>query len=184
MFMQQLLGGLKERLNNDGRMIKTTPEGINVEVECTFEEPASLEEITQAEKDFKMKFPEDYKEFLLLHNGATLFSMIDEDGENCGGELWLFSIDEIKEALEDYNIKKGKFLPIGSVLDQSLAIRSEPLKKGSLNYLGIAEIVDRYESIDLNFELFLSRFITTLGENFWEWGWITADKYYQEKEDY
>lgn len=52
------------------------------------------------------------------------------------------------------------------MLDQSLAIMNEPLKKGSLNYLGIAEIVDHYESIDLNVELFLSRYVTTLGENF------------------
>lgn len=131
-----------------------------------------------------MKFPDDYKEFLLLHNGASLFSRIDEDGEEGGGELWLFSIQEIKEAVEDYNIKKGVYLPIGSVLDQSLAISSEPLKKRSLNYLGIAEIVDHYEPINLNFELFLSRFITTLGENFWEWDSWTADNYYEEDEGY
>lgn len=84
-------------------MIKTTPEGLKEEVKCTFEEPASPEEIIQAEKDLKMKFPEDYKEFLLLHNGATLFSSIGEDGVENGGELWLFSIKEIKEAIEDYD---------------------------------------------------------------------------------
>ena len=183
MFTKQLLTSLKERLNEKGRLLKTTPEGVNIEVVCTFEEPASPEEIIQAEKDFKMKFPDDYKEFLLQHNGASLFSGI-EYGEEIGGELWLFSIEEIKEAIEDYKIEKGKFLPIGAVLDQSLAISSEPLKKGSLNYLGIAEIVDHYEPINLNFELFLSRFITTLGENFWEWDSWTADNYYEEDEGY
>lgn len=43
MFINQMLKSLKEKLNNEGRMIKTTPEGLNEEVECTFEEPASLE---------------------------------------------------------------------------------------------------------------------------------------------
>lgn len=131
-----------------------------------------------------MRFPDDYKEFLLLHHGASLFSRIEENGEEGGGELWLFSLEEIKEAIEDYNIEKSTFLPIGSVFDQSLAISSEPLKKGSLNYLGIAEIVDHYESINLNFELFLSRFITTLGKNFWGWDSWTVDDYYEEDEDY
>lgn len=184
MSIDQLFKGLKERLDSEGTTILLNEEGFNEKAKCSFEEPATIEEITKAEKEFKFKFPDDYKQFLLLHNGATIFSRLDEDGRELGGELWLFSIDEVREAIEDYELKKGNYLPIGSVFDQSLAISSEPLKKGSLNYLCIAEIVDEYESIELNLELFLSRYITSSGQNFWEWNWITADRHYEDEEDY
>ncbi len=183
MVIIQLLKSLKEQLDTEGKLKIITEEG-NIEIaQCSFQDPATAEEIKKAEKEFKFEFPDDYKQFLLTHNGATIFSMLDEEGNEMGGELWLFSIDEIREALDDYDIKKGEYLPIGSVLDQSLAICSKPLKKNSLNYLGIAETVDEYEPIQLNFELFLTRYITSSGQNFWEWSWIDADKHYKELEE-
>lgn len=42
MFTKQLITSLKERLNEKGRLIKTTPEGLNIEVVCTFEEQLLL----------------------------------------------------------------------------------------------------------------------------------------------
>lgn len=53
-------------------------------------------------------------------------------------------------------------------------IDKDKLDKGDPNYLFILEIGE-YTPLNLNFEIFLDRYILSNGEAFWEWRYV--DKY-------
>ncbi|WHY58665.1 hypothetical protein [Peribacillus simplex] len=73
------------------------------------------------------------------------------------------------------------FIPIGSVLDGTLAISIKKLKTQEPNYLLNFDIPSEefFEDIQLNFELFLDRYIMTQGNDFWNWNTYTAENYYR-----
>ena len=68
------------------------------EENCSFlwNEPATIEEIEAFEKKHQCSFPEAYKEFLLISNGATLFKT--ESGSN---GYQLLSLKEMEEETQE-----------------------------------------------------------------------------------
>ena len=56
-------------------------------------------DIQSFEAKHQLTLPQDYQKFMTLHNGAKIFEILS-DGENIGGGLQLFSLEEIEEELK------------------------------------------------------------------------------------
>ena len=178
-FIQNTLSGLKELLNNNDQMKIISYEGEVSNVSCSFNAPIKTTEVEMFESEHNIKFPEDYKAFLTLHNGARIYESID-DGDKLGDGLEIFSLDEIKEHQEiEYLSEHG--IPIAHLLnDCYLILDTEKLKGGDPNYLNILEFTE-LSSLNLNFEIFLDRYIISQGEAFWSWPIYTAENYYRTR---
>ncbi|MCM3169063.1 SMI1/KNR4 family protein [Peribacillus frigoritolerans] len=179
-FIQNTLTGLKKLLNSNDQMKIISYEGEVREITCSFNSEAATAEIEKFENENSIKLPEDYKEFLTLHNGARIYESIEEDGEKLGDGLEIFSLDEIKQYQEiEYLSEHG--IPIAHLLnDCYLILDTEKLKSGDPNYLNILEFTE-LSSLNLNFEIFLDRFIISQGEAFWSWPIYTAENYYRTR---
>ncbi|MDM5283702.1 SMI1/KNR4 family protein [Peribacillus castrilensis] len=179
-FIQNTLTGLKKLLNSNDQMKIISYEGEVREITCSFNSEAVTAEIEKFENENSIKLPEDYKEFLTLHNGARIYESIEEDGEKLGDGLEIFSLDEIKQYQEiEYLSEHG--IPIAHLLnDCYLILDTEKLKSGDPNYLNILEFTE-LSSLNLNFEIFLDRYIISQGEAFWSWPIYTAENYYRTR---
>ncbi|MFJ7927673.1 SMI1/KNR4 family protein [Peribacillus sp. NPDC096448] len=176
-FVQNTLSGLKQLLNNNDQMKSVSVEGEVYNVSCSFNAPIKTTEIETFESENDIKLPEDYKAFLKLHNGARIYESVNDDGVNIGGGLHLFSLDDIKETQEvEYISEHG--IPIAHLLEDCYLIFDiEKLKSGDSNYLNILEFTD-IKNLNLNFEIFLGRYIISQGVSFWNWPIYTAENYY------
>ncbi|KIN36570.1 hypothetical protein B4068_2169 [Bacillus subtilis] len=127
---------------------------------------ATLNEIQSFETKHQITLPEDYQKFITLHNGAKIFEILS-DGENIGGGLQLFSLEEIEEELKYEDLFEGiNGIPIGHLLEGChLIIDKDKLDKGDPNYLFILAIGE-YTPLNLNFEIFLDRYIQCNGQLF------------------
>lgn len=179
-FVHNTLSGLKKLLDKNEQMKTISEEGEVGSVSCSFNAPIQTTEIELFERENNIKLPEDYKAFLTLHNGARIYELIAEDDINIGGGLEIFSLDEIKEYQEiEYLSEHG--IPIAHLLnDCYLILDTEKLKSGNPNYLCIMEFTE-LSSLNLNFEIFLDRYIISQGEVFWSWPIYTAENYYRTR---
>lgn len=179
-FIQNTLSGLKQLLNNNDQMKSVAEEGEVYTVSCSFNPPIKTSEIETFESEHDIKLPEDYKAFLKLHNGARIYESVDDDGVNIGGGLHLFSLDDIKETQEvEYISEHG--IPIAHLLEDCyLILDIEKLKSTDPNYLNILEFTD-IKILNLNFEIFLDRYIISQGVPFWSWPIYTAENYYRTR---
>lgn len=180
-FVHNTLSGLKKLLDNNEQMKTISEEGEVYTVSCSFNPPIKTSEIETFESEHDIKLPEDYKAFLTLHNGARIYELIDdEDDINIGGGLHLFSLDEVKEA-QELELMEGLGIPIGHLLgDCYLILDTEKLKVGDPNYLNILEFTE-LASPNLNFEIFLDRYVISQGVVFWDWPIYTAENYYETR---
>ncbi|MGC4379308.1 SMI1/KNR4 family protein [Fictibacillus sp. Mic-4] len=106
--IQSTLNGLKERLRLvNGKLILQSEGGEVGEVICEFNESTNQENILSFEKNTGWKLPDDYKDFLLLHNGANIF-----DDPEYGGGLELYRLEEIKNIHEEMEFP-NHWCPIG-----------------------------------------------------------------------
>ncbi|CAN7436104.1 SMI1/KNR4 family protein [Peribacillus frigoritolerans] len=181
-FIQNTLAGLKQLLNNNDQMKSVAEEGEVYTVSCSFNPPIKTSEIETFESEHDIKLPEDYKAFLKLHNGARIYESVDDDGVNIGGGLHLFSLDDIKETQEvEYISEHG--IPIAHLLEDCyLILDIEKLMSTDPNYLNILEFTD-IKILNLNFEIFLDRYIISQGVPFWSWPIYTAENYYRTREN-
>jgi len=150
-------------VQRDGRIISAT---------SSINQPIEEENVLQFEDSIGCRLPEDYRLFLMNFNGAKIFQEL-LDGENIGGGLELFSIQEIVENLEYMDTRK-QFLPIGYVDQQYLSITLEAIEKKNPNYLFLLGNTDGPRPLQLNVEMFLDRFIVSQGSAFWDWPIYTA----------
>jgi hypothetical protein len=166
-FIQNTLSGLKQLLNNNDQMKSVAEEGEVYTVSCSFNPPIKTSEIETFESEHDIKLPEDYKAFLKLHNGARIYESVDDDGVNIGGGLHLY--------ISEHGI------PIAHLLEDCyLILDIEKLKSTDPNYLNILEFTD-IKILNLNFEIFLDRYIISQGVPFWSWPIYTAENYYRTR---
>lgn len=179
-FVHNTLSGLKKLLDNNEQMKTISEEGEVYTVSCSFNAPIKTTEVEMFESEHDIKLPKDYMAFLTLHNGARIYESVDDDGVNIGGGLEIFSLDEIKEHQEiEYISEHG--IPIAHLLnDCYLILDTEKLKVGDPNYLNILEFTD-IKILNLNFEIFLDRYIISQGVPFWSWPIYTAENYYRTR---
>ncbi|MCY8025305.1 SMI1/KNR4 family protein [Bacillus sonorensis] len=177
-FVDKTVNSLKSLLDHNGTIKLFGSEGYITEFQVTFSNYGARDEIQSFELIHSISFPKDYKKFLEQHNGARIFDIIS-DGENIGGGLHLFSLEEIEEELEYVELFEGiNGIPIGHLLEEChLIIDKDRLKQGDPNYLYLFEDGLDYKSLNLNFEIFLDRYIMCQGEAFLEWSYRTAENY-------
>lgn len=177
------LNALRQRLDNDGRLKIQAEFGYCEMAKCSFNPPTTAKEIDNFFSAYNLKVPYDYKQFLLLHNGARLFV-------SPGGGFELFGLDEIYKLYIEYdyiNIIPEGWFPIGTDNGDMLFINSTKYTNSrECGYLFWTEMlfVDDALELDLSFERWLEKFIITNGVQFWNWKSETTHRYYRNLKSY
>ncbi|WP_244944380.1 SMI1/KNR4 family protein [Brevibacillus brevis] len=161
------MDGLKKRLDENNQLLVQKWEGLVYPTKFTFNSPATLEMIEEFLRDTQWHLPTDYKNFLLIHNGAWLF-----EGVRYGGGYELLSLDEIKNSHLDYMPKH--WYPISVSNGDYIFIDSNRAKEGKVDYLVRFNhdddiIPENGSSMKMNFETWLERLIIAQGTEFWTW---------------
>ncbi|KAA0549519.1 SMI1/KNR4 family protein [Bacillus sp. BGMRC 2118] len=170
MVIEEILLGLKKRLV-DNKMLVQSSKGYVYEAEFYFNDPATGKLIEEFQKTTPFLLPNDYRNFLSVHNGFTIFKGEFE------GQIELYRLEDIqkeyhvfRDAFYHYLVEeKQDSYPIGYYTDIGmLMINNEKVKQGLSDYLWITSIDD----IDLNtsFEVWLDRAIMSQGNHYWSWG--------------
>jgi len=175
--VKKTLNSLKNRLEDNGNVIQIqNEEGHLSMVKCTFNPPASEDDIKHFEKQTGLILPNDYKEFLKISNGCRLFDSVEY-----GGEIELYSLEQIIEFNENYDEYEGCY-DIAYIYQDNIVINSKLISEKKKNYLfwkGHIEQFDDAIPLEMNFELWFDRFIISSGAKFWSWSIFTADNYYE-----
>src|SRR5690625_2306880 len=82
--VRKTLKGIKQRLNDDGTITVQQEAGAIFKLHCSFQEPATKEQIKNFQLVYDCILPQDYQNFLLENNGARIFEDLD-----------LYSLDEL-----------------------------------------------------------------------------------------
>jgi hypothetical protein len=173
-FVHKTLDGLKKRLVNN-KLLVQGDEGFVVEMEFQFNDPASEEEIQEFIQSTGVQLPQDYQAFLRIHNGAILFQPW------YGGQMELFPVSKIIKEKVSIGIFLESWFPIGCQDGGFLMIDGDNANRGDQDYLLWWES-SRYEDVEhlnLNFELWLDRFIISQGAKFWHWPRYNVHNYYK-----
>ncbi|MGO4696614.1 SMI1/KNR4 family protein [Paenibacillus sp. 2TAB26] len=160
---ETIIKALISRFNDNVLTIQTTG-GETYQTICTFNPPASLNEIESMCELKNWSLPIDYKHFLLYSNGARLFDVV-----RTYGGIELFSIDEILQNHYDYML--DTWIPIANHQGDLLLIDSS--RTDGDNYLfwrDFGELIDQQTfSFKINFRTWFERIILCQGERFWLW---------------
>lgn len=155
-----ILDALKSRLNDTNLLTIQSTDGSLFNMSFKFNAPVNEEVINSYGN-----LPEDYKSFLLLHNGAEFFSW------EYGTMFYIYSLEESLSILE--RVKSGDFVPmenkddwypIGYVQDIGGLYIDFSSNKNYLILMGIPV----YELL-CDFPTWLDRMIRVNGERYWEW---------------
>lgn len=170
--IQEVLNELKSQLDENftrphSRGLLDRDDKDVLREECHFEGSATLEEIKLLEEELGVIFPSDYKEFLLLHDGMTLFSTYMV-------EYRFFSLDEIRahhsliQEERDEDLGPSKDYPIGEYPDVGYIMMNtkRAKKKSSQGAIYIGHIMP--EETEESFVSFVEKVIKNTGEFFWE----------------
>jgi hypothetical protein len=171
--IQLTIQGLKERLDENSNLIIQKNNGTIQKVKCEFNEPTTLENIKSFEEETKWKIPEDLQSFYMSHNGALIF-----EGEY-GGGLEIYSLENISQNHLPH--MPQKYYPIGYYEGEYLFVDSDKAQKNELRYLlwdDSSSPVDKWQKLNVNFEIWLDRFIVSQGSYFWEWDKMNLEKFY------
>ncbi|PLR90022.1 SMI1/KNR4 family protein [Bacillus sp. T33-2] len=181
--VHKTLQGLKKRLDTNNQLIISGRAGALSNAICKFNPPAMIDAITDFENLTNFMLPEDHKEFLLQHNGSTIFDIIIDNNIHAGGGLDIFSLEKIKQSLNDLSLLPSNYLPIAHLLDgHYLVVDRKCLEENDPNYLSITNFLETTR-LNLNFEIFLDRYIVAQGNIFWSWPIYTAKNYYRTHND-
>lgn len=165
--VRKSLEALNERLNDESGLLIQKLEGITREVSFYFSDPLSEEEINRFCSKFQVSFPDDYKEFMYMTNGADLFY-----DDAYGSGVIILSIESIVNVIKEDESPKH-FLPVVNITDWGyLYVDCERWNRGKKDYLVWKEFgysFDEVININSNFELWLDRIIVSQGAVFWDW---------------
>ena len=165
------LNGLKKRLDNDNTLIKQAEWGYAELSKCFFRPPATQNEIDSFFDELNLALPNDFRQFLLIHNGAVLF------------DFEIFGYQQIFKHYIQWGYKElipQGWYPIGCDNGDMLFIDSNKCGDRESTYLYWTEclFVDSAIDIKMNFERWLERFCICNGEKYWLWQFETSKTYY------
>lgn len=159
---------LKTRLDENNLLDVHSTSGLYPKVGFNFKKPIASEDLEQVITKSRLVLPPEYKEFLLLHNGAEFFTY------EYGYSFCLYSIDEM---LDEYNSMRDycdveyilkNCYPIGYVIDIGMLLLdfSYFVKTKKVNIL-----LRSIETINFHCDLttWLERMIIAQGNAYWEW---------------
>lgn len=160
--MKNILDGLKKRLDKNNEILIQSSEGYCYLGKCIFKEPTTNENINKFETETGWNIPEEFREFLLIHNGAEFFSY--DYGGACGVNSLDDIITEYKFApLHEYYYPIGSYVDLGQIL-----INDKRVKEGRKDYMFLVADVELID-FKCDFKTWLDRMIITQGINYWEW---------------
>ncbi|MFC3747113.1 SMI1/KNR4 family protein [Paenibacillus sp. GCM10012306] len=138
-------------------------------LECTWKDPVSAIEVNKFLQDNDWHFPEDYKQFLLKHNGAVLFQH-----PYYGGGTELLSLEQILLISKTYEQIPSICYPIAWTDHRigAICIDSVKCQQGETPYLFFLDAMDHIEDaipIPLTFTEWLDRLIICQGQEYWNW---------------
>ncbi|MFC4077774.1 SMI1/KNR4 family protein [Salinithrix halophila] len=157
--VNETLTALKKRLVNQEIEVQGE-RGFLYKVEFEFNPPASDSKIREFEKNNNITLPVDYKQFLLMHNGAVLFEPWFGGGFELHS-LWRI-IDSKLEGMPE------EWFPIGYQDGGQLFIDTSVANENYLIWLD-SSILEDAKYLNMNFEAWLDRFVVAQGAKFWEW---------------
>lgn len=141
-------------------------------IRCTFEwNPAiALEDLNKLVSEQNLKLPKEYKDFLLMANGAILFNTDEESGYQ------LLSIEEAisltKEMKEvGYDLKDEWLIFMTNLFDSDMLL-FDLNKIDTKRYIidGISEYSsDQWKYLKCDFRIFMNRLFRLNGVNYWRW---------------
>ncbi|TVX96293.1 SMI1/KNR4 family protein [Cohnella terricola] len=170
-----IISSLKQRLTDSNNIFKLQlDKGYVTESTCKFNDPADAKELDQFITKLGYKLPEDYYTFLMISNGCNLF-----DHPEYGGESYLHRWQVINEITTE-EPSEG-YLKIGYIYQSELVIDLKSYQAGDNDYLLIKDCIDQFsesKKLNMNFEMWLDRFVISQGSKFWEWPRITSKLYY------
>lgn len=172
MFLKHTLDALKTQLDNN-KLKVISHQGEIQTVGFNFNIPLDYNFLKKVKLNKNWYLPDDYETFLLEHNGAKLFELY-LGNTNIGGGLLLYSLEEIQKVQQNLGMDND-YYPIGYVHEEHLMIKNS--KENNKNYLYFGHLEKR--PTNMNFELFLDRFIVSNGSNFWDWPRLDAESYYK-----
>ncbi|SDS71820.1 SMI1-KNR4 cell-wall [Paenibacillaceae bacterium GAS479] len=164
-----LIQFLKQHASSEHHFQRLVP-GMDVApLECTWETAATEVDISKCLSTNNWFFPEDYKKFLLQHNGAVLFKE-----PYYGGGTELLSIEKMQIISQTYENIPPHCFPfawtdhrIGAVCMDSIRCREG--EKPYLFFLDAMDFMEEAIPIPLTFTEWFERLITCQGQEYWNW---------------
>ena len=132
-------------------------DGFFKDFACTFNDPATIEEIEAFEKDYNIIVPPDFREFLLISDGMNLLEDIN-----------IYGLGDIMLIIETGIYKEGVYA-IAYYNGDNIVINSADVSTGKYLYTGEHDSVDEFKFLDTNFETLLDRLISINGRIYWDW---------------
>lgn len=155
------INSLKQRLQENNGLIRI--QCTEAYRTCKFFHPKTENEIALFENELGYKLPGDYSRFLQITNGCRFF-----EHSEYGGESYLYSLNEIYGLT--YEEPNDGFLKIGYFYQDNIVIDLKAFHAGNQNYLlvkGEFDQFDKARKLNMNFEIWLDRFIMSQGSLFW-----------------
>jgi len=155
-----ILNGLKTRLGDANLLTVQSSDGHLFDMSCIFYDPINEEMLSSY-----VQLPDDYKNFLRLHNGANFFVW------EYGTTFSIYSLQEALSVLE--KVKTGEYVPyeykdnwfpIGYVQDIGGLYIDCSTDKSHVVLMGIP-----IYALLCDFPTWLDRMIRVNGEKYWEW---------------
>ncbi|WP_168121395.1 SMI1/KNR4 family protein [Paenibacillus sp. HB172176] len=132
-----------------------------------FNAEAKEEDISHFFESHQWTIPDDYKQFLQLHNGAWLFTHPEY-----GGGMNIFSMSDIILFRTDYEYMFPEYCYPIAMMDCAMILIDTHAQRAGKSYLFWQDCVNTNErAVDLkmNFETWLELFIISQGSEFWFW---------------
>ncbi|WP_028778734.1 SMI1/KNR4 family protein [Shimazuella kribbensis] len=160
--VHETLDELKKQLINNKLSIQDR-NGVDIEMEFQFDKPASETETEAFIHSTELQLPEDYKAFLQIHNGATLFQPW------YGGQFELYGLSSIHKQ-KNLGLFMESWYPIGYQDGGYLMIDGKKANQGEQDYLlwWESSIVEDAKNLCMNFVTWLDQFILAQGKKFWD----------------
>ena len=163
-----VLEALKTRLDENDQLDVHSTSGDYQKIGFNFNKPITIDKLEQVIAENGLILPNEYRDFLLLHNGAEFFTY------EYGYSFCLYSIEEM---INEYNSMKNSCdveyilencYPIGYVVDRG------PLLLDLSNFQKTNKVTILLRSIEtINFHCdlttWLERMIIAQGNAYWEW---------------
>ncbi|SFX31421.1 SMI1 / KNR4 family (SUKH-1) [Thermoactinomyces sp. DSM 45891] len=168
--VSKTLSCLKSNLQSNQLEI-VNERGTKWSVSFKFNEPVHPNVLSDFESEY-FRLPPDYKNFLLISNGATMFT------PEFGGGYEIHSLDKMKEIKNYHDYLPTEWWPIVSIVDGDYFVNSTKPDQQDYLYLSNA-IVDESQKMNMTFELWLDRLVVAQGSKFWEWDLYSGERFYK-----
>lgn len=162
------LNGLKARLPESAQLHIQSTGGQTWFVTFRFNEAATESQITSFFERRNWAVPDEYRQFLRLHNGAILFTLPDRGG----GGVDIFSLEKMEFMRREYEYMfPDHCYPVAMFNTAMILINSEAYIEGK-SYLFWQDCINTNEfAIDLkmDFATWLELLIIAQGSEHWFW---------------